>query len=62
VKVDLEDLLNATEVAGLLGLAHREAIATYRKRYDDFPAPVLTKGTCVLWLRADIETWADGRR
>jgi predicted DNA-binding transcriptional regulator AlpA len=58
MKVELEDLLNAREVAAALGLAHREAVATYRKRYPSFPAPRVEKGTCVLWLRADIERWA----
>jgi predicted DNA-binding transcriptional regulator AlpA len=58
MKVDPEDLLNATEVAAVLGLAHREAVSTYRSRYDDFPKPVVKKGTCVLWVRADIERWA----
>lgn len=56
--VDTADLLNAREVADVLGLAHREAIATYRRRYPDFPQPVIRKGTCVLWHRPDIEAWA----
>jgi predicted DNA-binding transcriptional regulator AlpA len=58
VQIDHEDLLNATEVAALLGLAHREAVATYRRRYDTFPEPIIKKGTCVLWHRPDIEAWA----
>jgi predicted DNA-binding transcriptional regulator AlpA len=58
MKVDPADLLNAREVAGVLGLAHREAVATYRRRYPDFPLPVIAKGTCVLWLRTDVEAWA----
>lgn len=58
MKVDPVDLLNATEVAGVLGLAHREAVSTYRSRYADFPEPVVKKGTCVLWVRSDIERWA----
>lgn len=58
MQVDHEDLLNAREVAALLGLAHREAIATYRRRYPDFPQPLIAKGTCVLWHRPDIEAWA----
>ena len=61
MKVDPEDLLNATEVAEALGLAHREAISTYRRRYVDFPEPVVKKGTCVLWVRSDIERWARRR-
>lgn len=59
VKVEPEDLLNASEVAALLGLAHRQAIATYRARYDDFPSPLINKGTCVLWLREDVQRWAE---
>lgn len=59
--VDPEDLINATEVASVLGLAHREAVSTYRRRYDDFPEPTISKGTCVLWLRQDVEAWAAGR-
>ncbi len=62
VQVDHEDLLNASEVASLLGLAHREAISTYRRRYPDFPAPLISKGTCVLWHRAHIEAWNAGRK
>jgi predicted DNA-binding transcriptional regulator AlpA len=61
VKVDPKDLLNATEVATALGLAHREAISTYRRRYRDFPKPVVMKGTCVLWHKTDIERWAKRR-
>lgn len=58
MKVDPTDLLNATEVAAALGLAHREAVSTYRKRYPDFPEPLIKKGTCVLWHRPDVDAWA----
>jgi predicted DNA-binding transcriptional regulator AlpA len=61
VNVDTEDLLNATEVAAVLGLSQRQAVSTYRGRYSDFPTPIISKGTCVLWLRADIEAWAKAR-
>lgn len=61
MKIDTDDLLNATEVAELLGLSHRTAIATYRARYY-FPEPIFTKGTCVLWARRDVERWAAGPR
>ena len=61
MKVDPSDLLNASEVAHELGLSHREAIATYRRRYPDFPQPLIKKGTCVLWLRHDIEMWGRTR-
>jgi predicted DNA-binding transcriptional regulator AlpA len=61
VLVDPADLLDAHEVAHLLGLARREAVSTYRRRYRDFPEPTIEKSRCVLWLRADVEAWARGR-
>lgn len=62
MRVDPEDLLNAAEVAEVLGLAHREAISTYRRRYPDFPQPLVKKGTCVLWNRSAIVAWSEQRR
>lgn len=60
MKIDPADLLDAGEVAELLGLARRQAISTYRSRYADFPPPVIDKnsGKCALWRRQDIEAWA----
>lgn len=58
--IDPSDLLDAGEVAALLGLSRRQAVATYRQRYETFPEPVVVKnsGHCTLWARADIEAWA----
>jgi predicted DNA-binding transcriptional regulator AlpA len=58
---DPRELIDATEVAALLELTHRNSISVYRKRYPDFPAPIIAKGRCLLWARADIEAW-DKRR
>ncbi len=60
--IDPDKLLDATEVADLLGLGHRNSVSVYRKRYADFPEPRIEKSRCVLWLRADVEKWAKGRR
>lgn len=59
VRVDLENLLDADEVASLLELSSRSAISVYRSRYTDFPEPVLDRGTgkCRFWLRAEVEAW-----
>ena len=58
-KIDPDDLVDAGEVAELLDLSRRQAVSTYRTRYADFPAPVVSKnsGKCDLWLRADIQRW-----
>lgn len=62
-KVDPENLIGAAEVAEILGLAQAASVATYKRRYSDFPKPVvqLTKSRISLWLRSDIERWDAGR-
>ena len=62
MKIDPVDLIDANEVAAVLGLAQRTSVAVYRSRYDSFPEPVVEKSRCVLWLRADIEAWGRERR
>lgn len=62
MKVDLTDLLNASEVAEVLGLSQRSAVGTYRSRYPSFPEPVMVKGTCVLWHRPEVEAWMKARQ
>jgi predicted DNA-binding transcriptional regulator AlpA len=57
-KVDLDDLLDAREVAELLGLASANAVNVYVGRYRDFPEPVLVRPGFRLWLRTDVEAWA----
>lgn len=57
-KVDLDDLLDAGEVAELLGLASSNVVNVYRGRYPDFPMPILERRGFRLWLRADVEAWA----
>ena len=58
-RVDTEDLVSASEVAELLGLAQHNSVTTYLNRYDDFPRPVVDKsgGHIRLWLRQEISTW-----
>ena len=62
--MDLDDLIDVGEVAVLLGLAHKNSVTTYMRRYDDFPQPALqfAGGRCRAWVREDIEFWQDGHR
>jgi len=62
-EVNLNDLLDAEQVADLLGLSSRGAVSVYRRRYESFPAPVLERnsGRCQLWLRGDVVGWARAR-
>lgn len=62
--VDPADLIDSHGVASVLGLTNPRSVSTYRKRYVDFPTPVVDMGVgrCLLWLRGDVEAWARGRR
>ena len=61
--VDVDDLLDAQGVADLLGLAQRNTVSLYQRRYPDMPRPVvdLGSGRCKIWLRSEIETWKIAR-
>jgi predicted DNA-binding transcriptional regulator AlpA len=62
--VDTADLMSASEVADLLGLAQHNSVTTYLNRYKDFPRPVVNKsgGRVRLWLRHDVEAWDATRK
>lgn len=57
--VDPRDLIDAQAVAELLGLAQRNTVSAYQRRYPAMPRPVvdLGQGRCKLWLRSEIEQW-----
>ena len=59
-KVDPDDLIGPEAVAPIIGLTNPRGVSVYRKR-PGFPAPVVDRGRCVLWLHADIEAWAAAR-
>lgn len=62
MNIDTDELIDPSEVAGLIGLSNPRGVSVYRERYENFPAPVIEKGRCVLWRRQDIEAWAAGPR
>jgi predicted DNA-binding transcriptional regulator AlpA len=59
-KIDVDDVIDSSDVAELLGLSHRNAITLYQKRYEDMPRPIIVKnqGRTLLWLRSEISAWA----
>ena len=61
--VNTEDLIDAQTVADILGLAHRNTVSAYQKRYPDMPRPVidLGHGRPRLWLRFEILEWSQHR-
>lgn len=60
-KVDVDDLIDSQAVADMIGLQHRRHVSTYRARYPDFPAPIVTSGAgrCMLWRRQDVAAWME---
>jgi predicted DNA-binding transcriptional regulator AlpA len=58
-RVNVADLLDASEVAELLGLTSRNSVSVYARRHEDFPRPVVDKadGHTKLWLRSEVEAW-----
>jgi glutathione-regulated potassium-efflux system ancillary protein KefG len=62
-KVDVDDLIDSSAVAGLLGLAQSNTVSGYQHRYPDMPRPVVDmgQGRCKLWLRSEIERWQRSR-
>ena len=61
--VDTDELIDAQGVADLLGLAQRNTVSLYQRRYPDMPRPVvdLGRGRCKMWLRREIRDWDRGR-
>lgn len=63
-RVDPNDLIDAHGVAEILGLAHRNTVSEYLKKYEDMPRPILDlgRGRPRLWLRQEVEAWATRRK
>ncbi|MCB0994486.1 MAG: hypothetical protein KDB21_05310 [Acidimicrobiales bacterium] len=57
--VNTEELIDAREIARLVGLTHPNSVSLYQRRYPDMPRPVLDlgPGRPRLWLRPDVEAW-----
>lgn len=62
-RVDTDDLIDAQEVADILGLAQRNSVSLYQRRYTEMPRPIMERGggRTKLWLRSEIERWAAER-
>jgi len=63
-RVRTEDLIDAAEVAEILGLSNRNSVANYLQRYPDMPRPVIEfqGGRVRLWLRPEILRWERHRQ
>jgi predicted DNA-binding transcriptional regulator AlpA len=59
MQVETDDLIDANDVAALLGLSHRNTVSQYLIKYREMPRPVIDLGPKRprLWLRPEIEAW-----
>lgn len=62
-RVNTDDLIDANGVAEIVGLAHRNTVSVYQRRYAEMPHPVVDLGPArtKLWLRPEVERWAASR-
>jgi hypothetical protein len=51
-------LEGAHEIAECFNLSHAQSVHTIRKRHPDFPGPVATLKTALIWDWCDVERWA----
>ena len=63
-RVALGDLVDATDVAEILGLSRQTSVYVYLVRYPDMPRPVVDRGPkrAKLWLRSEMEAWQRARK
>lgn len=56
-RVDVTELIDAKEVAAMLGFQHYQTVHTFARRHPEMPKPVVDKPAARLWVRADIAKW-----
>jgi predicted DNA-binding transcriptional regulator AlpA len=56
-KVDVDDLVGATEIAQRLGI-DRRSVHQLRRRHADFPAPIARLESAMVWSWPDVQRWA----
>jgi predicted DNA-binding transcriptional regulator AlpA len=57
-RVDVHDLVGATEIAKRLGAARSQVVHSWHRRYTDFPEPVAQLERALVWNWPDVERWA----
>jgi hypothetical protein len=57
-RIDVDQLVGATEIAERLGAPAAHRVHDWRRRYADFPAPVATLAMGLVWNWPEVERWA----
>ena len=56
--VDPADLVGAHEIAERLDVSRPQVVHVWRKRYDDFPEPIATLRSALIWNWTEVKAWA----
>ena len=54
----MDELVGAVEIAKRLGVGKSTVVHDYRRRYEDFPAPVAELSAGFVWAWPDVENGA----
>jgi predicted DNA-binding transcriptional regulator AlpA len=57
-KVNSDDLVGAHEIAQRLGMGRPQVVHEWRRRHKDFPKPIATLKTAMIWDWQDVKRWA----
>lgn len=56
--VDPDHIVGAHEIAERLGVSRAQVVHVWRKRHADFPEPIATLKTALIWDWNHVEAWA----
>lgn len=56
-KVDADNLVGAYEIAKRLELENPHTVHVWRTRHKDFPKPIASLKTALIWDWSDIQKW-----
>lgn len=58
-RVDSENLVGAHEIAQRLGMRRPQVVHEWRRRHEDFPKPIATLKTALIWDWQEVKRWAE---
>lgn len=57
-RIDPDLLVGAAEIADRLGVKRPQVVHDWRRRHPEFPKPVASLKTALIWYWPDVEAWA----
>ena len=61
-RLDVDKLVGTAEIASRLGIKNSETVHDWRRRYPEFPQPVVRLRVGLIWYWPDVERWAKATR